>query len=254
VGLFYGPDNQTRPHHSPTKIFCYSEHMYKPFRSLQVFVDRYPMLGPAIWMLVVQYLVVQVIAASFWKPPYSWRFNTISDLGNTACGAFGNRLVCSPLHVSMNISFIALGVLMISGSLLIYHEFHKNIGTFVGFSLMALGGVGTVLVGVFPENTSSGMHSLGAALALLVGNLSLVVLSIALYKVSIGMRLYTGISGGVALVAFSLFVSHHYWWLGIGGVERFISYPQALWLIAFGVYMSHDRFCSSWTYLKKLVS
>ena len=79
--------------------------------------------------------------------------NTISDLGNTACSSS----LCSPRHVWMNVAFIYLGAVMIVGSTLLYHEFRKKGGTeqnaaFVGFLLMALGGVGTIIVGTFPEN------------------------------------------------------------------------------------------------------
>jgi len=47
--------------------------------------------------------------------------------------------------------------------LLIYHEFREKdttqrVAAFYGFLLMAIGGVGVILVGIFPENTISYMH------------------------------------------------------------------------------------------------
>src|SRR3569623_678215 len=115
-------------------------------RRLSVFTDKYPLLGPIIWVLSLQYLVVQPVVAAAWSIGYSWRNNLISDLGNTVCGPFGDRFVCSPDHAQMNASFIMLGITMALGSILIYQEFRKNRGSRIGFTLMGLAGIGTVFV------------------------------------------------------------------------------------------------------------
>ena len=210
---------------------------------LKIFTDRYPLLGPVIWMLTVEYFIIQFVAAASWHhPTYSWRFNTISDLGNTVCGYSGSRLVCSPLHSLMNVSFISLGILMATGSWLIYQEFRERFGTLVGFSLMAIAGLGTILVGLFPENTISGLHSLGASLPIILGNLSLVILSFCLSKLSTLSRLYTFLSGLVPLIALGFFTTHHYLGIGIGGLERVVAYPQTVLLIFFGIYMSSNHY------------
>jgi len=141
----------------------------------------------------------------------------------------------------MNASFIVLGTTMAIGSWLIYQMFEKTKGSLVGFSLMALSGVGTVLVGAFPENTVPFMHGIGAFLALVVGNVSLVVLAASLEKVRPGFRYYTAISGTLSLLAFILFTGDVTFGLGRGGMERLVSYPQTVWLILFGVYMSAVR-------------
>jgi LPXTG-site transpeptidase (sortase) family protein len=88
--------------------------------------DRYPLLGPIIWMLCVQYFITQIVVASAWHTSFSLTRNVISDLGNTACGQYGDRFVCSPLHGLMNASFLLLGLTMATGSLLIYQEFQRN--------------------------------------------------------------------------------------------------------------------------------
>lgn len=211
---------------------------------IKVFTNRFPFLGPIIWILSIQYFIIQVLAAIAWSAsvPYSWRLNTISDLGNTVCGPFNGRLVCTPLHTLMNLSLVMLGLIMASGSLLIYQEFRESKLTRLGFSLMALAGFGTILVGVFPENTNSAFHVLGAALPFLIGNISLVILSISLYKVGIGPKIYTFVSGFIPLVALVPFVYGKYGNLGIGGLERVIAYPQTIWLIFFGLYISRDHY------------
>src|SRR5271154_1655168 len=96
---------------------------------IETFTDRYPLIGPAIWILSIQYFIIQFIVAAAWQAPYSWRFNTISDLGNSACVVYGGRTVCSPLHGLMNASFILLGITMATGAMLIYQGFKENFGS-----------------------------------------------------------------------------------------------------------------------------
>jgi hypothetical membrane protein len=208
---------------------------------LKTFSDRYPLIGPTIWMLSVQYFMIQIIVAAAYKTSYSLRFNTISDLGNSVCSEYSGRYVCSPLHNLMNASFIVLGITMASGALLIYQEFKKDSVTFIGFSFMALAGLGTLIVGLFPENTISVLHILGASLPFILGNIALIILSVSLVIPKL-LRYYTFISGALALVALVFFYSDHYLGLGIGGMERLVAYPQTFWLIVFGIYISSNHF------------
>jgi len=209
-------------------------------KTIKTFTDRYPLIGPAIWMLSIQYFVIQIIAGLAYKTTYSLRFNTISDLGNSVCGTYSGRYVCSPLHSLMDASFILLGVTMASGSLLIYQEFKRDSATLVGFSFLAIAGFGTLLVGLFPENTVSALHVLGASLPFLLGNVALIILSVSLAIPRL-LRYYTFISGVLALIALAFFYSQHYLGLGIGGMERLVAYPQTFWLIAFGLYISSSH-------------
>lgn len=213
----------------------------KPTERIKIFTNHYPLIGPAFWTVSIQYFVTMAIIAAAWTNHYSLINNTISDLGNTACGIYVDRFVCSPGYSWMNASFVILGATMIAGSTLIYQEFKKSAGSLIGFTFMALAGLGTILVGVFPENTVESLHILGATLAFLIGNLGLVILGLSLDLPRI-FRYYTLISGVVALAALGLFVSHNYLGIGIGGMERLAGHPQTIWLITFGLYMSRDRF------------
>jgi hypothetical membrane protein len=208
---------------------------------IKVFTDKYPLIGPTFWIISIQYFIIQLIVALGWPLPYSFKFNTISDLGNTACGVYDSHYVCSPYFTWMNVSFIVLGATMIAGSSLIYQEFNKNKWNKIGFTFMALAGLGTILVGVFPENTISFLHFSGALLPFLLGNIALVI-----FAFSLGFegkfKIYTLLSGIIALLALLLFITKNYLGLGIGGMERLVAHPQTVWLIAFGIYMSKDRF------------
>jgi hypothetical membrane protein len=131
----------------------------------------------------------------------------------------------------MNASFILLGLAMTAGSVLLHREFR---GSRAGFSLMALAGVGAMLVGVFPEDTIYWAHIAGADLAFLLGNVALIVLGLTL-RVSRWFSWYCIASGTVALVALVLFLTHHRFFWELGGMERLVAYPQTIWLVAFAV-------------------
>ncbi len=210
-------------------------------KRIKTFTDRFPLVGPIFWMVSLQFFIVQFFVAQQWIWGYSLLANTISDLGVTTCNDYNSRYVCSPLHALMNASFIVLGCTMVIGSVLIYHEFRRNRGTALGFGLMALAGLGTVLVGLFPENTNSALHIFGAALPFALGNVALIVFGLVLDMPRL-FRVYTILSGAVALVALWLFVSQHYFGLGEGGMERLVAHPQTIWLILFGIYMTRNHY------------
>jgi hypothetical membrane protein len=140
----------------------------------------------------------------------------------------------------MNVSFIVLGIFMATGSLLIYQEFKESRATLIGFSFMAAAGVGTVMVGLFPENTILALHLIGALLPFLVGNLGIVVLGFTL-NIPKSLRVYTLATGYISLIALLFLLTHAYLGIGIGGMERITAYPQTIWLIVFGVYISKNH-------------
>ena len=196
---------------------------------------RYPKLGFALYATSLQYFVVQVVVAYRWSPPYSLSANTISDLGNTVCGRFNDRAICSPLHQLMNLSFVTLGVTMVAGSLLINFCLPARRGTTRGLSAMSIAGIGVLLVGLFPENTVSALHGFGASLPFTVGNVAVVSLGFTL-PLSRPFRYFSIFAGSVSLVALVFYVGNHDWGLGEGGMERVVAYPQTVWLVVIGIY------------------
>jgi hypothetical membrane protein len=196
----------------------------------------YPRLGPILYAAGVQYFVVQLLVALRWSPPYSISRNTISDLGNTACGSWNGRYVCSPLHDLMNLSFIVLGVTTMAGSVLVYREFAQGRAAAAGFAAMAAAGLGTVMVGLFPENSVPALHGVGAALPFVLGNIALFVLAFAL-EMPVPLRAYAFFSGSVAILGLAAFASSHYLGLGEGGMERIVAYPQTIFLVVIGCYL-----------------
>ena len=199
----------------------------------------YPLAGPLVWLSTIQFFIAQAVVAAAWtKPPYSWRLNAISDLGAVNCGPFdGSRLVCSPQHGLMNASLIVLGLCMTVGAVLLYQQFHKSLA---GFIMMAISGIGALLVGLFPEDTAFWAHITGQDLAFLFGNIALIFIGLRL-PLPRWLKWYRGASGVVALLGMYLFLSHHRFFLGLGGMERVAAYPQIIWLAVFGLYMLTGR-------------
>ena len=204
--------------------------------------DAYPSLGPAIFTVASLYFLIQVIAAWVFMPSYSLVSNSISDLGETSCGGYGPHAMCSPRWWLMDyVGFLVLGLVMVFGSALLYHEFterpsRERRAALVGFCLIALGGFGSILVAFFPENENRTMHIIGAALAIGVGNVAILVLGVVL-TLPESMRRSMLVFSSVALVALVCFASHRYFGIGHGTMERIAAYPVTIWLITFGLYI-----------------
>ena len=200
----------------------------------------YPNLGPILYVAGLQYFAVQLIVALRWSPAYSISRDTISDLGNTACGTWNGRYVCSPLHDLMNWSFIALGATMMAGSVLIFRHFAKGRMAAAGFAAMTASGFGVVLVGFFPENSVPVLHGLGTAIPFVLGNVALFALGLSIEMTAL-MRAYSLLSGAVALLGLAAYASNHYLGLGEGGIERVVAYPQTICLAVIGCYLIAKR-------------
>ncbi|CAN5127470.1 hypothetical protein BH09PAT3_BH09PAT3_4140 [soil metagenome] len=197
--------------------------------------------GAWLWVISIQYYILQLVVASQWSNGYSWAHNTISDLANTHCGPYGDRLVCSPLHAAMNGSFLLLGLTMIAGSVLLGKKYAVSLLTRIGFGCMVLAGIGTILVGLFPENTVSSMHVIGAALPFIFGNIGMILLGLTIRALPKVLAVVTVLSGVIALVALPFFVSGTTLGIGSGWVERIVAYPQSIWMIVFGLFILRTR-------------
>jgi hypothetical membrane protein len=215
---------------------------------MRFFTDRYDWMGPAIVALSSWYFAAQVLVAWVVRPSYSLVSNAISDLGSTACSQSPSGF-CSPLHVWMNVSIVILGVAMIVGSMLIFSEFsfskdqRERAAAIAGFGCMALGGVGAILVGVFPENVNTAhLHTVGTAMAIGLGQLSILVLGLALRQIDDWLREFMLVTSLIVLLAGISIAGNHHFGIGGGTLERLAQYPECLWLILFGLYISRDRY------------
>ncbi|MFE5158793.1 DUF998 domain-containing protein [Streptomyces sp. NPDC056697] len=188
---------------------------------------------------VVQFFAVHLFVESAWARPYSWAWNNISDLGNAHCALQPDpepRYVCSPEHAAMNASFIALGTLLVIGTVLTGVLWRRGSASAVARFLLAGAGVGFVLAGLAPADVRENQHVLGALLIMGTGNIGLLLAGARLADdVPAPLRRMTSLLGIIALTAFGLFLSRHYLGLGMGGMERVAAFPLLAWALVVGV-------------------
>lgn len=192
---------------------------------------NYAVVGALLWVSTIQFYIVQLIVANAWVQPFSYTQNYISDLGNTLCTSFA----CSPLYVTMNVSFIALGLSILIGALLFASVYRQNNGAVIGFLCLALSGLGTMFVGIFPADVNGDAHGTGAFTSFLLGNLALIILGVTLREFSRWVRYSAVILGLIGLISLPFFMEKMYFGLGVGVIERFVAYPQSIWMIIFGI-------------------
>ncbi len=202
-----------------------------------------------LWLIAsIQFILAMAIVQLAWTghPAYSLQNNVISDLGNTQCGHWPNptsHYVCSPLHDVFNGSIIALGLLGILGVVLVRTGFPTRRTATIGLAMVAIGSIGAIGVGTFPENVDLTAHSISALVAFLIGNLGLAALGVAMFRDTrwSGFRAYTVLSGLVGLLGLGLYAGHVWAGLGQGGTERLIVAPLLLWLIVVAIHLLRIR-------------
>jgi len=138
--------------------------------------------GAAVWIVgVVQLFACHLVAQIGWDPPYSWALNNISDLGNVLCGPWGDdrRSVCSPRHAVMNSSFVATGLLLLVGLVLLRLGGLALLRSRMVIALFAVAALGWGVAGFFPADVHENVHVvLGAIPIFVAGNLALVACGI----------------------------------------------------------------------------
>jgi hypothetical membrane protein len=206
-------------------------------------ISRRVRAGAWLWIAAVQFYVVQPIVAATWTSPYSLSLNYISDLGSTACVAASANYVavCSPWHALMNASFVLVGITMSAGALLAWPAFARGRLRLCATGLFVLAGIGTVVVGLYPENDPRRYHYDGAAVNFIAGNLALIVYAAVTSKALRGFRFASVLAGIVGLVSTAFVATGHFAGLGAGGIERVAAYPVSLWQIGAGIQILRHR-------------
>jgi len=215
---------------------------------IRFFTARYDWMGPVIIVLSSWYFAAQVLVAWVFRPPYSFVSNVISDLGNTGCPPPGSS-ICSPRWFVMDASIFLLGLAMTLGSVLIFSEFsfsserRERGAAIAGFVCLALGGVGAILVGVFPENVNTAhLHTVGTVMAIGFGQLVILILGLVLRRIPDWLREFMLVTSLLVLLAGISIAFKHQFGIGEGALERLAQYPESVWLILFGFYISRDHY------------
>lgn len=177
-----------------------------------------------------------IITAEVLYPNYSTR-QDISDLGSTRPP---NPVIHEPSATIFNATMLLTGAMVVLSAYLLYRSMDRG-----GFPLaLAVFGVGTFGVGVFPGNVTP-WHGLFALLTFFSGGVTAVLSSRVVTR---PFSFLCGLFGGISLL---VLVSVFFYGLivggpspleplGPGGIERWVVYPLIIWLPAFGGYLLAD--------------
>jgi hypothetical membrane protein len=166
-------------------------------------------VGACLWLLCLQFFIAEQIARMGWTGHYSMRRDYISDLG-----AYSG----SSLHWVMNGSFVLQGLLIFFGAVLLRRLLPR-----IAVVLLAIAGLGVLVVGLVPEDTNARLHLQGAAAHFLGGNLAILLLA-KRWKSWV-----TFAAGSIGLIATFALAFRGVGW-DAGMVERLAAYPLPLFL------------------------
>jgi hypothetical membrane protein len=182
--------------------------------------------GALAWLLTLQFFVVEAVAQARYQGPYSRADDVISALGATTSAA----------HRLMNASFLVQGLLIVAGALLLRPAL-RGLGARVAPVLLGLSGVGVILVGIFPEDSYSTAHAVGAVLYLLGSGLGLIALAYAVRPRSEAVGTTLALLGLVGTATTVFFVAGVTGILGRGGTERAAAYVLPIGLALAGAFL-----------------
>ena len=196
-------------------------------------------VGGLAWFLTVLYFASQPVVISAWRGSHDLARNTISDLGVTECGRFShldgeNVWICSPRHNLMNATFIAVGLLIVMGCLLLMPRWHRSRAMTAATWSLVLTGVGAVLIGVAPANENLSLHGIGVVLQV-PGSFAPLLAGIGLSRRDRSLAAFSFVTGAVGTIATVLFLLGVHLGLGVGGMEHLAFDPLIIWLVVVGV-------------------
>lgn len=201
---------------------------------------------------VLQYFVAEEAVIGGWAGPrpYDRLTGYISDLGALHCGVYAGRDVCSPLHWLMNASFVAQGLGMLLGALLLTSGLlcvaarpgarvqpgrRKPWLAAVWVRILAgTAGAGTMIVGLVPEDLGSGWHYTGALMYFIAGALALLVLG-ALWLRQTPLAWFVLVCGVASLAALVTGALTRMDVPEPGALERLMGYPVTVGMAAAGL-------------------
>ncbi|MFF1830183.1 DUF998 domain-containing protein [Paenarthrobacter sp. NPDC058040] len=216
-------------------------------------------IGGWAQLSVVQYFVAEAAVIDAWAGPdqYSRATGYISDLGAVSCGIYQDRDVCSPAHVLMNASFVVQGLALVLGALFLTagllcvaarpgvpaRRFHGNgvrvlakpwILAVAIRILTGVSGLGTVLVGLVPEDFGSPWHFAGALMFFIGGGFALILLGI-LWLRQTPVSWFLAACGALCVGALVVGGLTHMDVPEPGLLERLMAYPVTIGLAAAGL-------------------
>ena len=184
--------------------------------------SRAAQLGAIAFLLRPTYIATEVVTAAATTGGYSFVSDSVSRLGEVGC----SEAYCSPRHEVMNGSFLAYGVLLAGGALLMA----KPLGPWVT-GLLVVSGASSYATGLAPLDQDATLHAIAATPLFVAQPLALLLLGWRVREERPRLSralLATGALTAAAAVGF--IVSGDGSFEAAGALERL-----ALWPVLFGL-------------------
>jgi hypothetical membrane protein len=205
---------------------------------------RHSVIGALLLIIgAIGFVTAEVIAAQGWTdPPYSYRFDYFSDLGNPVPHDYVFwHPVNSPWYFVMNFGFVTQGILFAIATVLLYRLLRGRAGRVILGSGI-IHGIGMLLAGVFLQqsvNTAEmAIHWLGAC-CIVFGPIGVVLVGVlgrhagapTWYRAGSAILGFGGILSGLALLSLPAVRAV----IGGGTLERITMYGLFAWQVVTGV-------------------
>ena len=184
------------------------------------------------------YIIAEAISAFAFNDSLinTYLFHTISELGIPN--------VNSPLFFLMNSAFIIIGLSLLFGNFYRFKDFIiKNKAVF--YILTPVTSIGVMIVALIHAGNpiTAGYHSLGAVMAILGGNVLLVIISWSMDKFETYQKITLSL-GIIGLIAFwIMFFNMESVYMPV--FERLSVYTLIIWSLLTGVYLAKDNFLAN---------
>ena len=184
------------------------------------------------------YIIAEAISAFAFNDSLinTYLFHTISELGIPN--------VNSPLFFLMNSAFIIIGLSLLFGNFYRFKDFIiKNKAVF--YILTPVTSIGVMIVALIHAGNpiTAGYHSLGAVMAILGGNVLLVIISRSMDKFETYQKITLSL-GIIGLIAFwIMFFNMESIYMPV--FERLSVYTLIIWSLLTGVYLVNGGFLSN---------
>lgn len=189
--------------------------------------------GIAFLIGSLYYIIAEAISATYFNASIfnTYIFHTISELGIPN----GN----SPLFFLMNSAFILIGLTLLFGTFYKFKDYMVKNNKFC-YVFTVITALGVIIVGLIHGGNplTSGYHTLGAVMAILGGNILLVLVSRSMDEFGWYQK-STLILGIIGLIAFwIMFFSMTSIYMPV--YERLSVYTLIIWSFLTGIYLSRD--------------
>ena len=187
--------------------------------------------GIALLIGSLYYVIAEAVSATFFNASLynTYVFHTISELGIPNAN--------SPLFWLMNSAFILVGLTLMFGYLYGFKDFIVKNKTVISI-LAVITGLGVIIVGLIHGGNplTSGYHTMGAVMAILGGNVMLVLISRSMDDFGDYQKrtLILGIFGLIAFWIMFFIIGNSY----MPVFERISVYTLIIWSLLTGLFLA----------------